>query len=455
MISKSVSFFVFLIGLNILCVVLGKDTCGNHKPFCGCINFENYRSTEVECDGFEKFSKLDFSPSINYRQYSKLILKPRNHINLDKTLKLDFNTTKNFTLIFYRVNKIDVTAPFFQNVKNLKEIRIIDSNLTFVNRDERCQDINNGIFSNLHLDKLEFDNVIFENKLCPAMFRNSSIARLDFIDTNMQNSIETLWDSHERITDKSFDFKIHIRELKVQNKDQKYLENANSLFFKHTHQLILRLANLKDINEYYFYPFKELRIFQLYNANMKQIFSSGSVKWLKWLNPANNYDLDNPNFETKHFKKFLSFQLHTGKSNDFSEESFCNFEYFPHNQLVFLLANFNEDAKDCSCTIYWLYKYYSLYSTLKFDPRLLPYKCLNITNLNGRIEQCDLDRRVNQCPGHMKDAELTSSKNVLANINTSLAGNGANSFTEKLTSSANEIFASRALFAALLIVSYY
>ena len=371
--------------------IAGQDTCGNHRPFCKCLVFENVKSTQVECEDFEKFKNLDFSPSIGFRNYSKLVLKPKGSVNLDKTLKLDFDTSDNFKIIFYQVHKIDTLESLFQNVKNLKEIKFIDSNLNFMHHERQCQNSGTGLFSNLNLDKLEFDNVVFENKLCPGMFQNSQINKLEFINTNSHDAIESNSESYRRLGNTSVDFNIHIIELKIQN-DQDFLHESNRILFKHTHQLILRLANLMDIGDHYFSSFEHLRLFQLYNADMKRIFNAGSVKWLKSLNPLNNYNLDDPNFKPKHFEKFLSFQLLTGKNVDFSEASFCNFEYFPHNQLVFLLREkFNEEAKQCSCTIYWLYKYYNIYKNLTFDEIFLPKKCLNVNDLNDRIEKCDLN----------------------------------------------------------------
>jgi hypothetical protein len=434
--------------------ITGQETCGNYRPYCKCLNFENVKSTQVECEDFDKLKNLDFAPSIGYRNYSKLVLKPRNSVNLDTSLKLEFETSDNFKLIFYQVHKIDILESLFQNIKNLKEIKFIDSNLNFMHHEKQCQYNGPGLFANLNLDKLEFDNVVFENKLCPAMFQNSRIGKLDFINTNSHDAIESNYESYRRLGNTSFHFNIHIHELKIQN-DQDFLHESNRHLFKNTHQLVLRLANLKDIGDHYFSSFEHLRIFQLYNADIKRIFKGGSVKWLKSLNPLNNYNLDDPNFKPKHFEKFLNLQLLTGKSVDFSDESFCNFEYFPHNQLVFLLREkFNEEAKTCSCTIYWLYKYYNLYKSLTFDEIFLPKHCLNVPDLNERIQKCDLDTRVSQCPGHVKDLQMSSTTTSSQQFYSSRTrGDLSVATTLKATSSASVSNVSK-FFFIIIIISY-
>ena len=369
------------------------SNCG-YNQHCSCIQFQT-----VECDNFNKFENIKL---LTIPQQKKLILKPIHLTDLDDRLKLNnFNNNADaFELVFYKINKINISSSFFRSIKNLKKISFFDSKLNFVDRARLCGG-EMGIFANLSLELLYFDNVEFENRLCSGMFAGTNISKLEFKDSNFNDAFGS---AHEQrgINKLNFDFNIRVISLIIENNEE-LLKDTNKNFFKHTHTLVLRQPKLKSISDEYFKSFESIRILQLYNSDLKRIFNV-STKWLKWLNPNNHFPLDDPKFEIKHFEHHLDFQVLTAKNVDFSEKSFCNFEYFPHNQLVFFSReNIQNEAKECTCTIYWLYKYYNLYSNLQLNPQLLPMKCLNVKDLKDRINLCNLDKRVSQCPGHLNE----------------------------------------------------
>lgn len=382
------------------------STCLN--PYCACINF-NDNITDLFCSNFDSFKQLDFTKTQD-RKFRDVELFPKIDLDLNRDLNLSgLNLISNIaTISFNRLKRVLVTYNPFEIISdNLNEIFIEDSQIEFVydeilNSNEKldCAKLLNKetIFSNLKLDEFGFFDVIFKNsKLCSTLFQNSYIYRFTYSMASVEDSFY--------LDTRDLNLNIDVKNLLVLNSftPLNELKLLNQNVFKNVEKISFYYSQIDSIDENYFNQFKMLKSLFI-GIDLKNLFNKNNSKWLKSLNSNINVDLSLTQSINSSYIRNNYFELSLFDRNEtFSNELYCYFINLKHNQLVFTrFENFPEFLK-CSCTVYWFYKYYQLYASANISLVNLPKQCLQVPDLEQRIENCNFEVRNKICLKQLVD----------------------------------------------------
>lgn len=379
------------------------DQCLN--PYCACDNEKGYY--ELFCVDFTDYSLLDFTQTTNL-QFETVQLSPINDINLNDKLNFKgLNLTPTALLGFFRLNEINSAYNPFQALETNKlnkpfEILVEDSELVFMSM-PTCyssqSENKNQVFSNLNLFSFEFKDVKFVNRFCPSIFQNSSIN--EFYFTNV-GDVQSPFEIIESVSS-SFDYKITINELYIEQKVNLTLsQSPNEVMFSKIDWFEISNTPLLCIGERFFQNLNNLRDIRLAtDLNLLLKRSNCSTKWMKSINSKINVNLDENNIDNA-LKNKTVYLYFADVNLRYQEEDFCYFSNFPHNQLVIPLIN-NANSLQCTCTVYWLYKHYKRYQFVNIPDQdykdNFPMQCLNVDDLEKRIENCNLNVKYKACNG--------------------------------------------------------
>jgi hypothetical protein len=228
--------------------------------------------------------------------------------------------------------------------------------------DDKCKrenfDSKTNFFGQLKGLLLTF-NVFFNNKICPYVFLNTKLVRLDLYEISdsllFMNRLEFL--NINETTNFNINNKLVYINFYVYN-GQISLVNLNPFAFKPLKYLVIK-GNLEGFDEDLFENFKEISFISVKSDDLVNFFHRGT----KWLNPINKnlnvslnsqfdfrrniHRLVSVEFAVQSFLFYNIFYL-------FPDDDICLFKNFPHSQLVLPLMVFDAikfNPNKFSCTL--------------------------------------------------------------------------------------------------------
>jgi hypothetical protein len=273
--------------------------------------------------------------------------------------------SKNVSVYLSNFNSVDIRlTPFMdllmENEKDYQRLYLEDN---FVTKFEiNDQDLNNDCtldlngfkrneffhgFSELYWRRVNFKDA---SKLCPLIFKNTTLKKLEIDTVNKSNKFEfvELADSvRKRVLNSNIE-QLDILNAELETLDQtvlskKVFEKLRKLsysesIFEPENELFLKIEpNL-------FTSFEYLTEFSLSINRMESFFKNADS--LDWLFKSINYK------EMNEFKLILT---DLSQQYEFPDSDLCLFKEFPHDRKVFPIINTKANLT-CSCTLRWLLK---------------------------------------------------------------------------------------------------
>ncbi|CAF0805630.1 unnamed protein product [Brachionus calyciflorus] len=349
------------------------------------------------CSRFTSLEQLDFRNTTI--EYNELVIQP------DPSLKLEFNSSLSFDGLKLGQNplieignfyKFDSSFNPFQSIqfkdpnKNFS-LNIYDSifefktNLTCEISEQNLQD--SFLFSHLNIIQLFFDRVSFPDKICPLLFKNSTIKQWIF---STQHPIR--YNHILNYTQGLLDIKVE--NLFVSFGLDKFVtivnnENLlNEIIFESLKELEFEDCNLKEIDGESLSKFKNLTRIKLYKFDLKTFLLNG-LNWMTYLNMNRTHNYIDIVFDVDYFP--------------FDDSDLCIFEQFPFDNKIIPLFYIRGASLDfylpCSCTIYWLYKNYKDYFQIVKNNKLFPSHCFNIPLdlIEEQFKFCNNENVIQNC----------------------------------------------------------
>ena len=184
----------------------------------------------------------------------------------------------------------------------------------------------------------------------------------------------------------------------------------NSNMFEYLQQVSLKSArNLAYIQEKTFQLLPNTRLLELKNVKVKELLTRNR-RWMKNLNYLMpSYDIDANALNISMASNI--FQLLIWVDDDWvfnDDKDICLFKNFPHNKLVFPFLLFPKPTLPCTCTIYWLYKYFTKYQAIyNLNQNIVPFHCFEKPNW----DQCQFEALFNRyCTDPDPDESYTTLK---------------------------------------------
>lgn len=407
---------LLLITLNIgLDKVSAQTDC--LQPYCNCLN-----RTTLTCHNFTAFQQLDFR-RVNGWLFEMVELRPLN-VKIDLNENLNFNGLRlNGRLTLHNIRSFTAFYnPFRQILYNKFNLAILDSNFKFVGGstgnvqqenvllnecDFQTQAENfNFVFSNLKIIEFTLSNILFERTMCPFLFKNTAISNLiineplgafgfDTIKiTSPSINIFTLLNTN--IAQISFDYGKSPTQVQPQWLDAQTM--LNQFMFAQLNRINLVSApQLAYIQEDTFVTLKSVRKFEINNVRLKSLLTRNR-RWLRNLNfNGLTYDMDKLQIDLALEQSVFQLLIWVNDDWSFNEESdICLFRNFPHNKLVFPFLLFSKTSLPCTCTVYWLYRYFAKYqSVYNLNQNIVPLHCFQQSNW----DKCQFEALFNKyCP---------------------------------------------------------
>lgn len=388
---------IYIIGLMKL--TMTQNNC--LEPLCNCSE-----KNVLNCDNFDRFDQLVFkSMNKTVALSPNLILKPKNAIALDSSLSFNGLQYLN-NLTIQNINTIDINSPpiDYANTWYL-DASIQNTKLSFKNNFNSTLNQRN-IFSWLKFTHFYFENTTFQNAIPIYIFHNTDIIQMYFKnplfnytgDTFIDNGKDNSW----------FNLMMYILSLENSNIPFNSSTFLNPYLFKNLAILELLNTPILDIDENIsinFRRFRSLVFHSKFNLN---------PKWLKNLNSKVYFNLDKYNVDSKNVDNV--FFLHFW--DDFKEiahRNICEYRYLPHKQLVVPTITqgvSNIDVNDCTCVIYWIFKYQKRYvnvGTYNYTIKDLA-KCLSVNNFDKIIKSCDFENNFNKLCGNETNSNNNTNK---------------------------------------------
>lgn len=393
------------------------------EPYCHCRDFSS-----LYCFNFTLYEQLDFRRT-NDRLFRLVELKP-SVAQIDLNEKLVFKGLRlNGRLSLFNVRSLNAFYnPFKEIHTEHLELSFFNSYFTFVgtiglnsanfvaeasilNKCKFSKEALNFdfIFSNLKLDELLISNVYFERKMCPIIFRNSLIKNLlivdpigafgfDYLITSNNDSVHLL---NAVISQVDFTYG-NDNIIQPQWLDADYILNPD--LFAYLDRINLnsarRLAYIKDDT---FKKLPNVKKFEINNVNLKDLLTYNR-QWIQNLNfRMIPLDLEYATLNFSLTKNIFQLIVRVDENNwNFNEEKdICLFRNFPHQRLVFPFLLFSKSNLPCTCTLYWLYKYFSKYQNIyNLNQNTVPFHCFQ----NSNWDKCHFETLFNRyCPDSKHD----------------------------------------------------
>jgi hypothetical protein len=263
-------------------------------------------------------------------------------------------------------------------------------------------------------------NVFYNSKICPYVFMNTKVERLDLSDISNSLIFMNRFEFLNIINEPIIYNRIRLINVLIY-KDSIMLANLNPFAFKTLKYLVIE-GNLETFEEDLFENFKEISLISLISDDLINFFHRGT-KWLNSINKNLNVSYNNKRSLIQNTKRLVSVEiavingLYFNRFYTFPNEDICLFKNFPHSQLVLPLIVFDPakfDSGDCSCTLIWLQQYYKYYFSSDFsiyDENInidLDYKNLFLNEsfvkchrsekyFNEKFNSCNFSQRFEKC----------------------------------------------------------
>ena len=399
--NSKISLLLAIITLSNLDTTTAQIPRDCLEPYCACVN-----TTSLICHNFTRFEQLDFR-RVNSILFESVELRPYN-VRLDLNENLNFNGLKlNGRLTLSNLRSLSAFYnPFRQILYNDFSLAILDSSFSFVggstgnlaaetsilsmcNFQSSAQNFN-YIFSNLRIIEFTLSGILFERTVCPILFRNTQI--FNFLVINPFGAF-----GFDNLTGLFSDDAATILNTNIRQIDLDYTRATNPLqpqwldtwsimnpaFFARLDRININSARkLAYIQEDTFKNLKNVRKLEFNSVNIKELLTRNR-RWLKHLNynmPV--YDIDNLKLNASMASSIFQLIVLIDDNWQFNEErDICLFRNFPHDKLVFPFLLFSQPTLPCTCTIYWLYKYFSKYQAIyNLNQNSIPFHCFQQSN---------------------------------------------------------------------------
>lgn len=391
------------------------------QPYCECPDQKT-----LNCQNFTSFSQLNFR-LLNGRSFESVLIASPWPLDLNENLKLH-GLILNGRLTLRNLRSVHAFYnPFRQILLYRFDLTIQDSVFNFFGTSQRpdaeCGILNECslrsgaqdldlVFGSLKITEFTLSNVRFVQPMCPYFFKNSHIT--NFIVIDPKNSFGF---KQTKELDNILNVNVNQVYLNYTNSnleqpqwlDSQYILSLN-MFSSMYRTNINSAPRLQYIQESTFNLFRNLKIVEINNVNMKDLLSR-SKRWLRNLNYlAPSYDLDRIKLNSTMIQSVFQLIIWADDTNfkwTFTQEQdICLFRNFPHGKLVFPFLLFTDPSSfKCTCTVYWLYKYFHKYQAIyNLNQNIVPYHCfINHANWSN---QCDFEGLFNKyCPRYISDPE--------------------------------------------------
>jgi hypothetical protein len=205
------------------------------------------------------------------------------------------------------------------------------------------------------------DNAFYNNKICPHVFMNVRLKRLDLYQ--IANSL-IFMNRLEFLDIGEFDLRTQTLEMYQMHvvHETITLGNLNKNIFKHCKYLIV-MGIVETVEKTLFKNFQHIKLVQIKPENFVAFLHAGT----QWIN-ALNHDL-NIQFEAefrKNAHRVITLELvdTSGFLKDayaYPDRDFCLFKNFPHSQLIAPVIILGKGGLECTCSLIWLHKYWKRY----------------------------------------------------------------------------------------------
>lgn len=413
--------FYFLLNRIVLCAFKAQSPeC--MEPFCFCLN-----QNTLHCTNFTRFDQLDFRRT-NGRIFEQVEIRPLT-FQIDLNEKLSFvglrlngrlslsnirsiNAFYNpFRQIMYERFDLAFYTSTFKFYGGLSEIE--NSTLTECDIRPGSSQMLNFIFSGLRIQELILCGVYFENTMCPLLFRNSIIQTMIITDPFGAFGFRKIKQNQIAKTDVLQFLNSNIRQIEfdfnVDNADQPQWIDAENILnpdlFLYLDRInIISARRLAYIQEDTFKFLPSVKKLEIKNVRLKDLLTYNK-RWLKNLNyRSRTYDMESIKLNSSNVMDVFQFIVWINDDWDFNEEKdICLFKSFAHNKLVFPFLLFSKTNLPCTCTIYWLYKYFAKYQEIyNLNQNIAPYHCFTQSNW----DRCQFDALFNRnCPNSLQEQQ--------------------------------------------------
>lgn len=249
------------------------------------------------------------------------------------------------------------------------------------------------------------ESVIYSNALCVSMIRIFSINHLYFYGISPNNLLHF----NDSFNNQTMEAKVyHVFFSKsILGLDQKIL---NRQVFGNIESITLDNSTLLGIENDTFFYTKNLKMISLRIKNFEEFIRKSDNKWLQFLNLQAYKNLDNCKqvFKSKEAdldisSYFLIILEDMSKLYEYTDEDFCLFKHFPHNNAVFPIVYTKEDL-NCTCTLLWLLLNWKLKDFLETKASKSELISMNTSsvkycfeNFDKKIGKCNFDEKLINC----------------------------------------------------------
>ena len=405
---KIFQLFLILLAVESIRVSVALNDCTQISVHCTC------GTDSITCNSFNRFDELDFSSGF---KVSQLTLYSSTKLILNDSLNLN-GLEANGTLTLYLANlaAIDFKANPFKYIQGSDLfLYIYDSNVRFVyegkNLSESCVTLLKNPTAQWLLPK--FRNFLlgsgntYETKTCPIIFRNANLTRFDY-DINMENKLNFMPlppDAGIQLNFASNLVFISGKNVIVNKETLRGEVFAPSL----TQIYLTSSASIERLSDDAFDDLPSLSYLSFSIENFDSFIQSSNNLWLRNLNQHVTINLNFTSTYNLSWVSQNSFELNmdvrSSANYSFPDADFCRFVNFPHQHLVFPSIIVDNQIKGCTCTLAYLYKYFSVF----YGTSLLPNVMNECRNTFGQfMANCQFEQRIEQCKSETTTVTSTS-----------------------------------------------
>jgi hypothetical protein len=374
--------------------------CKELFPKCSCLS----SPLIIQCNNFTRFDELDFTLLLDKNSSNKsktvyeLELEPLQSQILDKNLNLT-GIELNNRIILRNINGFDIISNPFQSVGINKSLNLFVYNsklefYLFANETEKkllIDDCRLDLFKEDFFPLFSSFNYIFlgndvkYSQLCPLIFQNSNIRQIEFSNLNLTNHISFV---NLIVSNKTKQLNSKVLQVRVFDSKNLTLDDAflNGDVFRYLDSLNFDYVNLKKIEDDTFKNLNSLRSLIINIENLEQFITSSNNTWMKNLNYDVKIDYNKTDLNIEdYYNKSLLITINSRNNNQnylYSSNDLKHFQYFPHENYVFLRI-LSQVNLECSSTVQFLLKYGKFYKNPQTLNTTSVNKCFLINQLTS------------------------------------------------------------------------